>query len=1080
MSGGGGTISTSEPRLGALRVQQSSYGLAMPIVYGRTRISGNLVWYGDFTAIAHTTTTTSGGKGGGGGVSQQNTTYTYEAAVLLALCEGPVGGIVSVWQGKSRFDGIAQLALTLASGTPGQPTWGHLSSQHPTQALGYSSTALLYSANFALTANAEVDNHTFEVDAKLQFGGGVVDAEPSAIVQDLLTNAQYGAAFPAGSLGDLSSYANYCRAMGLFISPALTQQQEAREHIKTITDMTNSACVWSEGQLKIIPYGDEAITGNGATYTPNLTPIYDLTDDDFIVGGDGEDPVKCRRRTPADAFNQVQVEYLNRANGYNLEIVEAKDQANIERFGLRPRDPIKMHGICEAAVARRAAQLQLQRSLYVRNEYEFRLGWRYVLLEPMDLVTLTDAGLGLDRTPVRITSVEEDADGVLSFLAEDYPFGIASATLYPAQSGAGFAADYNAVPGNVAAPVFFEPPIEMATATGLEVWCAVSGQAGSVGGLWGGCNVWASLDGDNYKQVGTVRGGARYGTTTAALAANGTSVPVALVGRGGQMLSGTAQDAQFLNTLCWVGTPAGGEFVAHTTATLTAPGAYTLGGLVRGAYTTPVVAHAAGQQFVRVDDAICKGDPLDVAMIGQPVYFKFCSFNAYGGGTQTLAEVQAYAYTPTGSMLKLPPSNVVDLSITIESNGVRVRWSACPDADYASTRIKVGASWTDAEAVADKNATSHLLGWVQAGTMRVWAVHVDHFGNESITPVTTSTIVRAPAQVQMLATEMQANALTMQWADAKTDQPILRYEYFVGNPGASLADCISWGSAGSDGRSDLRFFRTPGLKQVYVVAYDLALNASTPAGFQVTSIMPPDFVLATEYHEDWQLFETSNLTIINGSNGQLLVPVAEQTWGTHFASRSWANAQAQIDAGYPVWWQPAQTSGYHIELHDCGRVIQGGVINVSTTTQLWGTGATEQVSIRVSADSITWGQWIDSTSYQASTFRYVEVRYAVTSNGHGAFLVDDIYVDVRVSSLTETTVLAISGSDTVGTFYATTKDFVDIQTVQVTALSSPAIAKTNAVIKDDAAPFGVYVQAWDSSIPPQRVSGAVSITITGV
>lgn len=1074
--GGGGTISTSEPRLGAMRVQQSSYGVTLPIVYGRTRATGNLIWYGDFVAIAHTTTTNSGGKGGGGGgVTQQSTTYTYEAAVMMALCEGPIGGVVSAWRGKERFeqDPLGKLGLSLATGQASQGVWGHLSTKHPAQALGYSETVYVCSAAYELTTNAEIHNHSFELDGKLQFGNGVVDANPSDIVHDLLTSEQYGASFPADHLATMSTYSAYCRAMGLFVSPAFTEQQEAREHLSMLTTLTNSACVWSEGQLKLVPFGDEAISGHGASYTPNLTPIYDLTDDDFIVGG-SEDPVKCDRKTPADAYNQVQIEYLNRENSYNVEISEAKDQANIEKFGLRPKEPVKMHAICDAAVARVVAQLLLQRSLYVRNEYEFKLGWKFILLEPMDLVTLTDLGLGLSKTPVRIISVEEDEDGLLTVRAEDYPFGVASATLYPTQAGAGYATNYNVTPGDVSIPAFFEPPVELTT-TGLEVWCAVSG----ISNVWGGCRVWASLDGGTYKQVGTIRGGSRYGALTSNLVSDvGDSLSVALTGVGGQLLSGTEQDANLLNTLCWVEGAGGGEFLSYKTATLTDINAYTLTGLVRGAYGSDTSLKNSGAKFVRVDKAIAKSDPLDRSMVGKTIYFKFTSFNVYGGGEQELVDVSAYSYAIKGGMLQLPPGDVTGLSLRIEGSGIRVLWDACVEHDYAYTNIRLGSTWSTATEVSSKASSTHLLSWQEAGLLTVWAAHVDELGNESARPVSASIVIRGPSQVQMTAIEMQANALTMQWVDAKTDQPILRYEYFTGPQGTPFENCVSWGSAGSDGRSDLRTFRTPGSKQVYVVAYDLALNASVPTGFVVNSNMPSDFVLATEYFEDWQTSELSNTVILGGAAGQLLMPLTAQTWGTHFSANGWDTAQAQIDAGYPIFWQPAKSAGYHIERHDCGRVIAGGVVNVTVTAQQWGSGATGTVSIRVSADASTWNAWVDSTAYQASTFRYVEVRYATTSDGHGAMLVDDIYVDVRVQSLVETATLMLNAGDVNGTFYATTKTFIDIQSVQATALSSPSIARINTIIKDDAAAFGVYVQAWDSSLA--RVGGTVSLTITGI
>ena len=84
MGGKSSTISTSEQRILSLQVQQSSQGLTLPVVYGRARVAGNLVWYGDFTTYEHKTTTRQGGKGGGG-VKQEGVKYTYEAAVMVAL-----------------------------------------------------------------------------------------------------------------------------------------------------------------------------------------------------------------------------------------------------------------------------------------------------------------------------------------------------------------------------------------------------------------------------------------------------------------------------------------------------------------------------------------------------------------------------------------------------------------------------------------------------------------------------------------------------------------------------------------------------------------------------------------------------------------------------------------------------------------------------------------------------------------------------------------------------------------------------------------------------------------------------------
>lgn len=642
MGGKTSTISNSEQRILSLQVQQSSQGLTLPVVYGRARVAGNLIWYGDFTTIETKTTTRQGGKGGGG-VQQEDTSYTYEAAVMMALCEGEIKGIGRIWRDKEKFESLSQLRLNLAKGGDEQPTWTHLQQpKHQAQAINYSGTAYIYSPNYELTKSAQIYSHNFEVIGKMGYSSSIPDANPSEIIRDMLTNQNYGCGFPAENLGDTSVYGVYCRAAGIFLSPVYSEQTEAQQNISELLEQTNSAAVFSQGRLKIVPYGDVKLSGNGAAYVPNLTPVYDLTDDDFIVSG-AEDPLKVERKTNADAYNQIQVEYLDRANDYNIAVAEVKDQANIEQYGLRPKDAVKMHGICDAKVANHVAQLLLQRALYVRNEYEFKLGWKYCLLEPMDLVTLTDEGLGLDKTPVRIIEIEEDEEGVLTVKAEDFPMGAATATAYPTQPSLGYSADYNKSPGNAHAPVIFEAPLQL-TGGDPQIWLATAG-----GDMWGGAEVWISTDGDSYTRIGATNKKARFGALSAPLAsgavfdrANTLNVEIS----AGQMTGGTEQDSRDLLTLCYVD----GEFLAYETAELKGVGRYTLGNLTRGAYGSTIDRHNAGSQFVRIDEAMFKY-AVPANWVGRTVWVKLVSFNVFGSGVQELAEVPAYSYTIKGAPL---------------------------------------------------------------------------------------------------------------------------------------------------------------------------------------------------------------------------------------------------------------------------------------------------------------------------------------------------------------------------------------------------------------------------------------------
>lgn len=676
MSGvfGGGTVSTSDKRINSMRIQQSAYGLCQPLVYGKNRVAANMFWYGDFTATAHTTTTKQGGKGGG--VKTKNTTYTYSASFMLGLCENKIKDIGIIWRDKEQIvpktEGgiqlkpIDQLGFELFDGDH-NPVWGYLPSKHPDQALHYPFLGYVACANYDLGGSASLSNHNFEVISDITFSETIQDANPADVIEDFITNPRYGAS-PSLQMADLSEFRTYCAAANLLISPALTEQREAFEIINEIVEAVNCAVVPSPDGLKIRSYGDSVVSGNGVTFVPDLEPVYHLTDDDFL----GEDqPVRVRRSRDTDAYNHCQIEYVNRFNQYNTETVEAKDQANIEMFGLRTQDPVKHDFFCEPKIARHAVQLLLQRKLYVRNEYEFELGWKYCRLEPMDIVTITDESLGLNRFPVRITRVEEDEEGVLLITAEELAVGSRSAVEYDLQASNGYQGG-NEEPGNVNAPSIFEPPLDLTNGKN-QVWVAVSG-----GINWGGCNVWASIDNTTYEMIGTIYGSARYGTLASAIDTDDTEMQIQL-NTSSQMFSGTVEDAEVDATLCRVGD----EYINYIEVTLNGSGLYTLSDVIRGRFDD-ASPHNSGESFVRIDRAIFSHD-YNENMVGKQIYLKFTSFNGLQQKEQTLDEVAAYSHTITGSR----PSGVKGLSIqsAFEGTSFKVQWQSAAGATWYIVQI---------------------------------------------------------------------------------------------------------------------------------------------------------------------------------------------------------------------------------------------------------------------------------------------------------------------------------------------------------------------------------------------------------
>ena len=655
-------------------LQGAQYGAPIPVVFGQNKVAGNVIWYGDFKSIAHQQK--QGGKGGG---SQTSTSYTYSASFELGLCEG-TATVVNVYQGGSIVNLSASGGIAF-NGAVGQAAWSHLSGS---AALGYSGTALAAFQNLSLGSSASLPNFNFEMAGRNQFGGGIVDANPADIITTICTDTQLGVKF--AYLGDLTAFKNYCSAAGLFFSPVYKTQNPALQTLTDLFKYANSAAWFSEGQLKVVPYGDQALTGNGVTYTPVMTSVADLGANDFITNGSGA-PVTIKRISPADAMNLVRLEYKDRANTYHTGAVVASIDQDVVSTGSRAEQSESVDMITSAAVARLVAQNLLQRIYYIRNTYEFQLSWRYCYLEPMDIVTLTDANTGMYLSPVRITEISEDDHGLLSVIAEELPDGIGHGGTYATQANAGTNVDTNHDPGPVTPPYLFRGPGFLVSNGSPEIWCAVTG----TDPLWAGCDVYLSHDGASYTYLATYARQAAYGQLTNSLGINAdpdiTGAPnVALIGAA-QLLGGSQADADQFVTLAMLDN----EIISYETATLASGPSYTLGYLRRGGYGSAIASHAAGAPFVRLDENILRL-PVDPSMIGQTVYIKFVSFNAFGKGGRTLASETGYTYV-VGTNVELPdvPATPANFAAQGVADGVSLTWTnpnpaavGCTSIEYAT------------------------------------------------------------------------------------------------------------------------------------------------------------------------------------------------------------------------------------------------------------------------------------------------------------------------------------------------------------------------------------------------------------
>lgn len=462
---------------------------------------------------------------------------------------------------------------------------------------------------------------------------------------------------------------NQCRANGIWGSLLMDAQQPASNVLADLYTAMDAAPVWSGFALKSIPWSEVSNVGNGAAYiAPTASgPVANLSTPDFI-GSSSSPMIVTERRSQVDSPNLLQIQHPNRASDYNDVTESQPDAASISLFGVRKPQPVQLRCIQDTAIGRMILGIMVRRQTQIRNTYKFKLNAKWLLLEPMDLITLTDDETGMSLLPVRLTSITENENYELECEAEDFFYGTHAPKPVAATGPAPYVPDANYVPGLINAPVLFEPMPGLAGFPTINQLFAIVSNADPA---YGGCQVYVSTDGGgSYGLLGTITGNGTTGVLTANWTAgndpdknSGHPLSVNLTESLGVLANFTqGQRDSFLYPFYVYGGDGGPvpyELGGYATATLTSAYHYTVtpsssNVIRRGVYGAPAAAtgvtHPSGFRFAFVDPGrtgMLVAD-LQPNWIGRQLFFKFVAFNQFGGGFQNISDVTAYGFTPTG------------------------------------------------------------------------------------------------------------------------------------------------------------------------------------------------------------------------------------------------------------------------------------------------------------------------------------------------------------------------------------------------------------------------------------------------
>lgn len=112
------------PEPDAMQIQSSRYGAPIPLLYGKTRLAGNIIWSTGLLEERNDGEE-AGGKGGGGGRSEEDANYIYGSSFAIGISGRPIQSIGRIWaDGKLLRDSDGTMAVpgttTLYSGAENQ------------------------------------------------------------------------------------------------------------------------------------------------------------------------------------------------------------------------------------------------------------------------------------------------------------------------------------------------------------------------------------------------------------------------------------------------------------------------------------------------------------------------------------------------------------------------------------------------------------------------------------------------------------------------------------------------------------------------------------------------------------------------------------------------------------------------------------------------------------------------------------------------------------------------------------------------------------------------------------------------
>lgn len=318
------------------------------------------------------------------------------------------------------------------------------------------------------------------------------------------------------------------------------------------------------------------------------------------------------------------------------------------------------------------------------------------------------------------------------------------------------------------------------------------------------------------------------------------------------------------------------------------------------------------------------------------------------------------------------PSQVTVLTATLFNNNLRLAWPGVSGVSTYEIRYLLGeagaSSWDLASTILKTSTLSADINPISIplvfGHHTFFIKSVDNAGtyseNASVITINIPKIL-APTVTPVII----GNFILLYWTAPSSTFLIEHYNVYK--------DGVFQGKM--NGTFETIFETVGGTYNYTVEAVDIVGNIGQPSVAAVVTVSDPlDFTLHATITSTFT-GSKSNCYVesIGGRSNLLAIINPTQTFQDHFDTHSWASPQAQVSAGYPIYIQPAGTTGSYTEVFDFGSIVSNVIVVVNWNTMVITGAVTVSATLETSTDNVTYTAPATTTRLFAANVRYVRL-----------------------------------------------------------------------------------------------------------